>query len=346
MPQTSLSSDKVILRRRQRRRVPRRLRRRWPKPRLTFRLILQWSDEFHRLKGRWPHNFAGHIKWAGEDTWSRMNDALAQGNRGLKGGSSLAKLLYIHRGVRSPRNVPTLNEEQIFRWAQAHFKRTGRWPRGNSGKVTGAPGETWAAIDIALTRGKRGLPGGSSVAQLLARRGVKRNPQGLPPFSVNEVLLLADQFFKSRGHWPYRNSGPIDGLPSETWMAIDKALQRGSRGLPAGWTLSSFPNTHRGIYGGRSRRSRRIRESKHLSMEQIVAWGKSHFRRHRIYPNRDTGQIAGSGGLKWSTVDSALKSGSRGLPGGCSLARLFGSRRVRKMGRATEAICNSYTNGR
>jgi hypothetical protein len=38
-----------------------------------------------------------------------------------------------------------------------------------------APGETWVAIDAALAHGHRGLPGGDSVARLLARRrGVGR----------------------------------------------------------------------------------------------------------------------------------------------------------------------------
>ena len=153
---------------------------RWPKPRLTVAQILDWADEFHREKGRWPHHFDGHIRRAGDDTWARVNDALAQGNRGLPGGSSLAKVLFIHRGVRSPRNVPPLSEERIFAWARSHFNRTGHWPKGHSGPIQDARGETWEAIDLALARGKRGLSGGSSLAALLDKRGVKRNAQRAP----------------------------------------------------------------------------------------------------------------------------------------------------------------------
>ena len=163
-----------------RRRRVRRLERRWPKPRLKVAQILKWADGFRRREGRWPHHFDGRIEGAGEDTWARVNDALARGNRGLPGGSSLANLLYRKRGVRSPRNVPALSEDQIFRWARVHYKRTGSWPHLKSGKVKDAPGETWTALDLALARGTRGLPGGSSVAQLLASRGVKRNPQKRP----------------------------------------------------------------------------------------------------------------------------------------------------------------------
>lgn len=310
-----------------RRRIPHRLKARWSKPRLRVAQILKWADEFHRGKGRWPHHFDGRIEGAGEDTWARVNDALARGNRGLPGRSSLAKLLFRRRGVRSPRNVPAMSERQIFRWAREHFKRTGEWPKLNSGVVKDARGESWNAIDLALSRGTRGLPGRSSVAQLLDSRGVKRNPQRRPSLTVRQVLALADRFYKTHGHWPYLDSGPINGLPGETWRAIDKALRRGSRGLPGGLTLAGLLNKHRGIFDGRSRRLPRVPESKRLRLEQIAQWGRAYFRRHGVFHNRDSGPIAGSGGLNWSTVDSALKRGSRGLASGSSLAKLFGDRR-------------------
>jgi hypothetical protein len=309
------------------RRAPRRLQRRWPAPRLFAGVILEWADEFRRLKGRWPHHFDGHIKWAGDDTWGRVNDALARGYRGLPGGSSLAKLLYLRRGVRSPRNVPKLNERQIFIWAKTHYKRTGHWPTLDFGRIEDAPGETWAAIDIALSRGIRGLPGGSSLAQLLDARGVKRNPLNRPHLTVRQILAAADAFFRAHGHWPYLDSGAIAGLPGESWKTVDKALRRGSRGLPKKTTLASLLNKHRSIFSGRSRRLPRLREDKRLRLEQIIEWGNACCKRTGTFPRRDSGLIAGSGELKWSTVDSALKRGSRGLPGGSSLAKLFGTRR-------------------
>jgi hypothetical protein len=36
--------------------------------------------------------------------------------------------------------------------------------------VLGAPGETWAIVAGALFKGRRGLPGGSSLAKLLAEK--------------------------------------------------------------------------------------------------------------------------------------------------------------------------------
>jgi hypothetical protein len=70
---------------------------------------------------------------------------------------------------------PQLTVEQVLAWADAHKAQTGRWPTADSGPVAFAPGETWHAIDGALAPGHRGLPGGDSLARLLAReRGVRR----------------------------------------------------------------------------------------------------------------------------------------------------------------------------
>jgi hypothetical protein len=68
-------------------------------------------------------------------------------------------------------NRPNLTVPRILRWADTHHERTGRWPTAASGPVTGAPGETWPAINLALDCGWRGLPGGDSLARLLVRRG-------------------------------------------------------------------------------------------------------------------------------------------------------------------------------
>lgn len=144
------------------------------------------------------------------------------------------------------------------------------------------------------------------------------------------ILSLADAFFDTHDHWPYPDSGAIGELPGETWATIDRALQRGLRGLRSGSSLSSFLNKHRAIFGGRTRRPKRIPEAKRLRIDQIIAWGRAHYLRKGVFPNRDSGMIVGVAGLKWSAVDAALKHGNRGLPGGSSLANLFGGRRKRR----------------
>ncbi len=72
------------------------------KPAHTITQILAWADDFSRRNGRWPHHFSGRIPLT-DETWLGIDSALRQGDRGLPGGSSLAKVLYLHRGVRSPR---------------------------------------------------------------------------------------------------------------------------------------------------------------------------------------------------------------------------------------------------
>ena len=309
-----------------RRRTPRRLQRKGRKPDFQIDQILAWADEYFERKGRWPHHFDGYIPGTDEETWSKVNSALSRGGRGLLGGSSLANLLYRQRGVRSPDNVPLLDEDEIFRWAKAHFKRNGEWPHGPDGAILDAPGETWTAVDLALSRGTRGLPGGSSLAQLFDARGVKHNPQRRPKLTSKQILAWADAFHAAHGYWPYHDSGEIPGSDGDTWSAVDRALTNGRRGLPGGSSLSSLLNEHRGIYEGLSTRPHRIPKERRLHVDEIAAWAKACFRKKGFYPKRDSGKIQETNGETWSAVDTALKSGCRGLPGGSSLAQLLSER--------------------
>jgi hypothetical protein len=69
----------------------------------------------------------------------------------------------------------TLTVLQVLAWADAHLARYGRWPTRLTGPVAFAPGETWGGLDGAPAQGRRGVPGGDSLARLLAReRGVGR----------------------------------------------------------------------------------------------------------------------------------------------------------------------------
>lgn len=115
----------------------------------------------------WPNVNSGSVKVAPGERWDVIDNALRQGHRGLAGGSSLVQLLGRKRGVRNPQRLPPLTEEQILGWAKGHYRQEGRWPVYKSGSIKDAPGETWAGVDSALRYGKRGLPGGSSLAKLL-----------------------------------------------------------------------------------------------------------------------------------------------------------------------------------
>ena len=79
-----------------------------------------------------------------------------------------------------PRRVSPLTTGQILAWADAHWRRTGDWPKAISGPVAGAAGLTWAAVESALRIGSRGLPGGDSLARLLRRARGLRERRGGP----------------------------------------------------------------------------------------------------------------------------------------------------------------------
>jgi hypothetical protein len=178
--------------------------------------------------------------------------ALRIGNRGLpKGFSSLPKLLFQRRGVRHKGILPRLTKRRILECADAHKKRTGTWPMVNSGAVRDAPGETWWAFGQALARGRRGLPGGSSLAQLLAdERGI-RNLAALPPISPRLVLRWARDFKKRTGGWPLRSSGAIPNSAGETWARINSAFVVGSRGLSEYGSLAQFLQGECGVLNRR-----------------------------------------------------------------------------------------------
>lgn len=149
-------------------------------PRLSVRQILGWLDAHRRRTGRWPSHLSGVIPGANGETWSTVQHALQRGNRGLPRRSSLSKLLDEHRNVRNRKNLPRLSQRKIVNWAKAHRRRTGRWPGVGSGPVEDAKDESWMAIDVSLTQGLRGLPGGSSLARLLGRGRIGKTKRAHP----------------------------------------------------------------------------------------------------------------------------------------------------------------------
>jgi hypothetical protein len=206
-------------------------------PRLTEAHIAQWIRAHHEATGGWPHAQLGPIPAATGETWCGVDHALNDGSRGLPGGETLARFITRHFGVWTRATLPDLTIEQILAWADAHHQRTGHWPTLTLGPVTGAPGETWQAIDSALRQGKRGLEGGSSLARLLAQHRGVRNTADLPPLAISQILAWADAHHQRTGHWPSQYSGPVAQAPGESWRGIHAALLRGMRGLPGGDSL-------------------------------------------------------------------------------------------------------------
>jgi hypothetical protein len=151
---------------------------------------------------------------------------LREGGRGLPGGSSLTDLLERDRGVRNRVDVPDLTLAQFLAWADRFPEETGSRPNRDSGRVPGAPGETWDALDSALRVGIRGLKGGDSLPRLLARRRRVCNNADLPRLTPRKVLKWAEYYFNLTGTWPTCESGPVVDARGGTCPAVNLALYR------------------------------------------------------------------------------------------------------------------------
>jgi hypothetical protein len=122
------------------------------------------------------------------------------------------------RRYRKRRGMPLASElsnAQILAWADHHHRWTQKWPQIHSGTIVNAVGETWKRIDKALRMGSHGLPGKSSLAQLLNERRGVRNPAAPPPLSAAQILAWADAYWHRSGKWPVSGSGPIEEAPSD-----------------------------------------------------------------------------------------------------------------------------------
>ena len=220
--------------------IERGVRNRASIPNLTRKQILAWADAHHRRTGEWPTKDSGSIPEAPEETWSAVDAALHAGNRGLRPGCSLARLLEQCRHRRNPHDLPPLSKKQILLWADEHHERTGKWPNINSGPVVDAPGERWDLIDNALRQGYRGQPGGSSLHLLLVKKRSLRNPLKLPPLTEEQILQWAELHRQRSGSWPKYDSGAIVDAPGETWAGVDWALRYGKRSLTGGSSLAKL----------------------------------------------------------------------------------------------------------
>jgi hypothetical protein len=207
-------------------------------PKLTEEQILQWAHEYFRRTGNWPTKTSGSIPGVRGETWMKIGACLDQGHRGLP-RSSLAQLLAKHGYRRRPNaRRPPLTIEKILEWADAYRRRTGKLPEPHSGRVIGARGETWMALDASLNQGHRELEGGSSLRKVLARYRGRKYRVKCPDVTEVQIAKWAKRHYRETGEWPLRRSGPVrGGLPDDTWLRLDAALSSGARSLPGGSSL-------------------------------------------------------------------------------------------------------------
>jgi hypothetical protein len=285
------------------------------RPALTVEQVLAWADAHREATGEWPVEDSGPVRSAPAETWKAISSALVRGGRGLPCGTSLARLLAEHRGARNPKDLPRMTIEQILAWADAHRAATGFWPSSVSRPVAEGSDETWAVVNIALSQGFRGLPGGSSLARLLARHRPVR-PRRL---SLRKIRTWARAHREATGRWPDAHAGPVCGVPDEIWSAVDAALKFGRRGLPGGSSLTAL--------FGRSLDPAARGNRPGLTVEQVLAWAEAHRAATGRWPTSASGPIAGAPGEKWVNLDAALRLGRRGLPRGTNLTRLIAEHR-------------------
>ncbi len=292
-------------------------------PRLYSHQILAWADAFHKRNGKWPTRYSGSIEEAPDDHWHTIDENLSRGGRGLPGGSSLSRLLAERRGARNRSSLPRLTPGQILSWAKFHHEKTGKWPTREAGPIAAAPMENWLAVDGALRQGARGLPGHSSLAQLLEGLLGVRNHLTRPPLSVANILRWADEHRQRAGNWPTSHSGAIAESPNESWGGVDTALAKGTRGLKrGGLSLARLLERHRGV--------RNSRNLPPLKIKKILHWADEHQRRTGEWPTDSSGAIPEAPEETWLAVEAALRNGRRGLSGGSSLAQVLEAERGRR----------------
>ena len=285
-----------------------------PSTPLTVSQILAWADEHHAREGRFPNADSGHLPNT-DEVWRNIDDALRNGYRGLRGNSSLARLFARYRDYCNRKEQPPLKVEIILKWADAWHRQHGCFPKKRSVRIPRSGGEIWSRINDALIQGGRGLPGGSTLAQLLATERGARNHKALPPLSIPLILRWCDSYHRRVGKWPINKSGSVQEEPGTTWRGVDLALRYGRRGLPGGSSLPQLLEQHRGVMN-------RIGQAP-LTIKGIWAWAVSHHCRIGIWPTAESGRIHGTRWETWRAVDEALREGRRGLPGQSSLHRLL-----------------------
>ena len=285
---------------------------------LYIEQILNWADAHHERSGQWPTRKSGVVRGAKGETWLGIEQALMKGNRGLRGGSSLSRLLAKHRKVKLHVRMPPLTVRKILRWAGAHRRLMGQWPKYGSGPIPESPGETWLRVQAALREGRRGLPGGLSLAKLLAEyRGV-RNSNNLPRLTKKKIVEWADADHQRTGEWPTAKCGRVAEAP-EKWGNINAALSEGLRGLPGGSSLAKLLSRRRGV--------RNRGDLLKLSFRRVLKWADAHHERTGQWPTIRSGVVRGAKGETWLGIDQALRGGYRGFRGVSSLSRLLSKRR-------------------
>lgn len=298
---------------------------------LSIELIIDWLRQYMNKYNKKPRMQSGIIEFAigpyENITWSAINAALWKGGRGLPGGSSLANLIEEQFGIRNKMNLPGLTEAIIHEWIEQFIKKYHRKPIASDGTVEFAngryTGETWGAIDSSLLAGVRGLIGGSSLAQFIEQNFSIRSYCKPPELSLEQIKDWIQQHISKYDKKPTAKSGVVEFAEGEykgtSWATIAHAMRNGVRGLVKGLSLAEFIKNVFNISNHYA--------CKPLTVDIIYNWISQFIDKHDRKPTQNDGIIEFAKDeykeMTWSTLNSHLWKGGRGLSGGSSLSQFI-----------------------
>ena len=174
----------------------------------------------------------------------------------------------------------------------------------------------YATLDNNLRRGNRGLPGGSSVAAEVeeVRISLGLAPKARESLSVERVREAIAGHQATHGKYPTADSGLDEGLGC-TYGTLNNMLKLGQRGLPGGSSLSREVAAVRAAAGEPV-----AARTSPLTVERVRRLIRVYHAKHGRIPNQASGPVE-TLGITFQGLDHALRKGTRGLPGGSSLAR-------------------------
>ncbi|MGE3758979.1 MAG: hypothetical protein AB7H97_14555 [Pseudobdellovibrionaceae bacterium] len=315
---------------------------------LTEAQIVSWIIATTRKTGKipsdlskdiWAEKADGEYELVANETWSRINSALARKYRGLinEDGSAVALSLADLKQKHGLDEIP-LSEDQLLNWVEATEAQTGKFPtaadttvfqRVPNGEITVVAGEKWSLIDRSLRFGLRGLvyADGTQIATGLS--DLKRKLGLLSEhinLTENQIVgwLIATQdktgklpASEDKEVWERHDDGSYHVVPHETWIGINGALVGRGRGLvnedgsPIASSLADLKRKH-GFVADKDK----------LSEEQLVEWIKIFKHKTGKYPSAaddivwqqlPNGSFEQVKGETWGAFEHALRKKQRGL---------------------------------
>jgi len=319
-----------------------------------------------RKKGE-DGKFGGYVleygAYAGKITAGALNANLVKGFRGLPGGSSIPKLnqeISIEQNLdyTNHLNKEDLDTELIKSILLTYRLEAGDWlactKHGSDGEIGGYQVEYGASkekirvgtLNTNLMNGGRGLPGGSSIAQLNQEVSDTNNLDYVNHLELEKLNIsqIKDSLLAHRvetGEW-LKSSDKTDDNESYVLeygtyageinvCALEHALFDGLRGLPGG---SSIARLNKEVSDTNDLDYVNSTDKEKFNMKQVRNSLLAHARETgellSVCKQGDDGECGSyvlaygelAGKISVGQLDSALYKGNRGLPGGSSIAKI------------------------